>query len=65
MKKVIDIMKLKLEACSDCYENTVVVSENHEGSAYCTDCMTNERLKETQPKIYKEAVRETLTKKQK
>ena len=57
-------MELKLEACSDCYENTVVAAEDHEGSSYCADCMTNERLEETQPELYNQAVRETLTKKQ-
>jgi len=50
--------KLKLEPCSDCYENTVVVDINHEGSAYCMECITPERIKETQPKIYAQAIKE-------
>ena len=51
--------RLRLEVCFDCYVNTVVVEENYEGSAYCTDCMTNERLKIQNPEIYAEALKET------
>jgi hypothetical protein len=50
--------RLRLEDCSDCYENTVVVEEDYKGSAYCSDCMTLNRLKETQPKIYRQALKE-------
>ncbi len=49
--------QLRLETCYDCYVNSVVVEETHEGSAYCTECMTNERLKETKPKLYKKAMK--------
>ena len=52
-------MEFKLENCSDCYDNTVVVAEDHEGSAYCTECMTQDRLKETQPNLYARALKET------
>lgn len=44
--------KLKLVFCADCIWASVVVKEDHCGDAYCTDCMTDERLKETEPDLW-------------
>ena len=47
---------LKTVDCSDCMNNGVTVVESHTGEAYCTKCMTNERLQKTQPELYIKAM---------
>jgi hypothetical protein len=52
--------KLTLVKCNDCMTDSVAVAESHTGNAYCTGCMTNERLKETQPELYIKAMQEVI-----
>lgn len=48
---------LKIVNCQDCFTFDVVVKESHFGNAYCTECITLERLKETEPELYNEAMK--------
>lgn len=58
MKNQTNTRNQKLVFCSDICFNSVVVDEDHQGDAYCSDCMTDERLKETDPELYETVQKE-------